>query len=283
MSNTIYQSITDKIIKELETGAAPWVKPWSADNTADRNIVTGNAYRGINRLILGLSGMQYGSSLWASYDQWQSIGGQVRKGEKATQGVFFKPQVVKKGANGSEDSVYMLLKPFWVFNANQVDGITITKPDAPVKPFNAIEAVDNAIKATGANITHGGDMACYSPTLDMIKMPHRASFDNESSYYATLLHEMTHWSGHAKRCDRKMTGRYGSPDYAFEELVAEIGAAYLCGDFKIAGELRHAGYIESWLKCLRADNKAIFRASALAQKAVELIHSATASNELIAA
>jgi antirestriction protein ArdC len=274
MSNALYQAITDQIIAKLETGVTPWIKPWKTDSSADKNAITGSAYKGINRLLLGMSSMAQGfdSPYWASYDQWQQLGGQVRKGEKATQGVFFKPQVVKKGKNGDDDSTYRLLKAFWVFNVSQVDGVTITKPETDNKPFNAIEAVENHVNKLDLRLTHGGDVACYSPTLDMIKMPNKNAFKDESSYYATLLHEITHWTGHEKRCNRKLSGRFGNPEYAFEELVAEIGAAYLCGDFKITGQLQHADYIGSWLKACRSDSKIIFKAAALAQKAADYVN-----------
>lgn len=273
MSNNIYQQVTDSIIAELEKGAMPWVKPWRADNTADRNVITGKPYQGINRLLLGMSGMAkgYTSPLWATYDQWQQLGGQVRKGEKAVQGVFFTPCAKKKGADG-EESTYMLLKPFWVFNAAQVDGVTIKQAETENKPFNAIEQAEARIVKTGANLSFGGDAAFYMPSTDSIRMPNKTAFDTESSYYATAFHELTHWTGAKHRLDRNLSGRFGNPAYAFEELVAEIGAAYLCADYGIQGELRHAGYIQSWLKACREDNKAIFRAAALAQKAADYIN-----------
>lgn len=280
MSNQIYQSVTDTIIAELEKGAAPWVKPWRADNSADRNITTGKPYQGINRLLFGLSSMArgYSSPYWASYDQWQTLGGQVRKGEKGTQGVFFKPVVSRKDKATGEESVYTLLKPFWVFNLAQVDGITITPPATDTAPFNAIETAEATIAATGAVITHGGDAAFYAPTLDRIQLPNQSAFANEASYYATAFHELGHWTGAKHRLDRNLSaGRFGNPSYAFEELVAEITAAYLCADHQIQGELRHAGYIGHWLKACREDNKAIFKAAALAQKAADYINAGSSA------
>lgn len=283
MSNNIYQQVTDSIIAELEKGASPWIKPWRADNTADRNVITGKPYQGINRLLLGMSGMAkgYTSPLWATYDQWQQLGGQVRKGEKAVQGVFFTPCAKKKKADG-EESTYMLLKPFWVFNAAQVDGVTIKQVETENKPFNAIEQAELRIIKTGAKLSHGGDAAFYMPSTDSIRMPNKTAFDTESSYYATAFHELTHWTGAKHRLDRNLSGRFGNPAYAFEELVAEIGAAYLCADYGIQGELRHAGYIQSWLKACREDNKAIFRAAALAQKAADYINGLDAAQAMAA-
>ena len=274
MKADIYQSVTDSIIEQLEKGAAPWVKPWKADSTADKNATTGKAYSGINRLILGMTGLAkgYDSGLWATYDQWATLGGQVRKGEKAAQGVFFTPCAIKKNEAGEVESMYKLLKPFWVFNANQVDGITVTKPEEPAKPFEIAERAEHRIASTGAIITHGGDAAFYMPSVDAIKMPNRSAFESPSYYYATAFHELTHWTGAKHRLDRNLSGKFGNPLYAFEELVAEIGAAYLCADYQIQGELRHAGYIGNWLKACRDDKTAIFKAAALAQKAADYIN-----------
>jgi antirestriction protein ArdC len=280
MSNAIYSQITDSIIKQLEQGATPWVKPWRADSTADKNMLTGNPYKGINRLLLGLSGMvnAYGCPVWATLKQWNQLGARVRAGEKGTMIVFYKPMTKGKNKQTGEEEHYNLLTRSYVYNALQVDGVTITAPSADDKPFNAIDAAEQRIKATGAIITHGGDSAFYAPSVDKINVPNKSAFDNESSYYATVFHELTHWTGHETRCNRNLKGKFGNPLYAFEELVAEMGAAFLCQDYRIQGELRHAGYIQSWLKVLKEDSKAIFKAAALAQKAVDHINGLSADN-----
>ena len=273
MSNSVYQEITDSIISELEKGAAPWVKPWKTDNTADKNVISQKPYQGINRLILGLSSAVRGFNVpvWASYKQWEGLGGQVRKGEKGTKIVFYSP-IEKENDKGEKES-YAVLKAYWVFNASQVDGIEIA-PVAPViGEFNPVDRAEERILKTGAIINHGGDAAFYAPTPDRIQLPHKSSFLNESSYYATAFHELTHWTGHKDRLDRELSkGKFGNPAYAFEELVAELGAAFLCQDYGIQGELRHAGYIESWLKACRDDSRAIFKAAALAQKAADYVN-----------
>ena len=286
MSNNVYQAVTDSIIAQLEKGAIPWVKPWRADSSADKNFITQKAYSGINTLILGMAG--YSNPSWASYKQWQDKGVQVKKGEKATTIVFFK-QVSKDTTNESgevEKSGYAVLRAYSVFNAEQTD-IEIIPAIEPAEPFNPIPAIESKIKDTGAVIKHGGNSAFYMPSKDFIQLPNASSFDSEAHYYATAFHELAHWTSAKHRLDRKLGTRYGNPAYAFEELVAEISAAYLCADFKIKGDLRHAGYIESWLKACRDDNKAIFRAAALAQKAANFIkHGNQAvidSDELIAA
>ena len=274
MSNAIYTEVTESIIKQLESGAMPWIKPWKADSTADKNFISQKPYQGINRLILGLSSMVSGfdTPVWASYKQWDSLGCQVRKGEKGTKIVFFSP-VTKENKTTGDSETYNLLKSYYVFNASQVDGVTIQSPSVDDKPFNAIAAADERIVKTGAVIRHGGDSAFFAPSMDIIQMPNKSAFDNESSYYATIFHELTHWTGAETRLKREFGKRFGNPEYAFEELVAEMGAAFLCQDYRIQGELRHAGYIQSWLKACRDDSKAIFKAAALAQKAADYINS----------
>jgi len=277
--STVYQEVTDSIIKQLENGAMPWIKPWATDSTADKNFLSQAPYKGINRLMLGLSSMVhgFGCPVWASFKQWQTVGATVRKGEKGTKIVFYSPVTKENKATGDSES-YNLLKTYYVFNASQVEGVTIQAPTVPDKPFNAIEAAELRIKLTGAVITHGGDSAFYAPSVDKINLPHKSSFLTESNYYATVFHELTHWSGHESRCNRNLKGHFGNPLYAFEELVAEMGAAFLCQDYRIAGELRHAGYIQSWLKVLKEDSRAIFKAAALAQKAADHINGLNAVN-----
>lgn len=280
-----YQEVTNRIIEELEKGSAPWVKPWRADSSADRNHVSGKAYRGINRLLLGMSSMAHGfaSPVWASYKQWQEAGFQVAKGSKGTHIVFFKPIVGKKDADtGEVESSYCVIRGYTVFNATQTNFVDNTTP-VPQPDFNPIPTCEQFITRTGARITHGGDEAFYMPSQDRIQLPNKTAFDTESSYYATAFHELTHWTGAKDRLDRQLGNRYGNPAYAFEELVAEIGAAFLCSDHGIQGELRHAGYIGHWLKACREDSKAIFRAAALSQKAADYLQALDVTQESIAA
>jgi antirestriction protein ArdC len=268
-----YEKITEQIIAELENGAAPWVKPWRADSTAAKNIVSGKAYQGINRLILGMGSMMPGyTPYWASYKQWAERGAQVRKGEKGTQIVFFSP-VTKEQANAAgelEEKQFAVLRLYTVFNSAQCENAEV--PVATVSgSFDPIQAAEQRIVKTGAIIRHGGDAAFYSPAHDSIQMPHKVSFDSPASYYCTAFHELGHWTGAKHRLEREFGGKFGNPAYAFEELVAELTAAFLCQEHGIAGELRHAGYIGSWLKACRDDAKAIFKAAALAQKAADYI------------
>jgi antirestriction protein ArdC len=289
MTNPIYQTVTDAIIAELEKGAAPWVKPWHADaaSGADHNIVSGAAYRGVNRLILGMAGMGagYTASQWATYKQWQDRGAQVLKGQKGTAICFYKPVAgTVDAATGELSSGYAVLKSYSVFNIEQTDAerpAPAAIPDAA--PFDASEQCEAAIIKTGAIIRHGGDAAFYMPSTDAVQLPYKASFDTAAHYYATAFHELTHWTGAKSRLNRDHSGRFGNPAYAFEELIAEIGAAYLCADNGIQGELRHAGYIASWLKACRDDNTAIFKAAAMAQKAADFIKGTAADAEAEAA
>ena len=287
MQNSIYQEVTDQIIAEIEKGAMPWVKPWKADSSCEKNIASKKEYNGINRLILAMMThfKGYQSPFYGSFKQWQDLGGTVRKGEKGTKIVFYKPVSVEKtnDQGESENFAYSCLKTYYVFNADQVDGIEIAKPEVSPRVYNPAPALDDRILKTGANIKHGGSSAFFSPMGDFIGMPNRDTFNDDSSYYATVLHELTHWSGAAHRLDRDLSGKFGNSKYAFEELVAELGAAFLCQDYQIQGELRHAGYIQNWLTCLRENNQAIFKAAALAQKAADYINGLDCLTNQIAA
>ena len=249
-----------------------------------RNAVTGRRYAGINVMILGLTGQS-----WATYKQWQSIGAQVRKGEEGTAVMFFKPLQVKDRETG-EDATIPMMRTFTVFSAGQVDGYEVEGID--LTEAERIEGADQWVANTGADIRHnniGG--AFYKPTADWIQVPHLESFKASEhstqveNYYSTLFHELTHWTGHQSRCKRDLGNRFGSPDYAFEELVAEMGAAFQCALLGITNEPRadHAQYLNSWIKCLKNEPKAIFKAASLAEKAVQYIESLQSNEQQQAA
>jgi len=283
---SVYDSVTNNIISKLEAGVAPWIKPWKAGHNsgADRNVISKKEYSGVNRLILGMSG--YSSPIWGSFKQWQEMGGNVRKGEKGTQVVFYSQVTkgeIKPTDLNPDKSTYALLKSYYVFNLDQIDGLEISKPDPIISIFNPVPALDDRIIKTGAQIFHGGGRAFYRPGTDSITIPDRSTFLSESHYYATVLHELTHWSGAEHRLDRTKGKRFADTAYAFEELVAEMGAAFLCADYGIEGELQHADYIGNWLTCLKNDNKAIFNAAALAQKAADYINNLDALTNQAAA
>lgn len=284
MATDIYAKITDTIIAQLETGTAPWHKPWKAVSVDGTNLPlrhNGEPYRGVNVVSLYVmqSAMGYTSPYWLSFKQAIEYGGCVRKGESGTMVVYantFKKTTV--AADGSEeDETIPFLKAYYVFNAGQCDNLPArfnpTETVAPVPEVNRIEQCDHFFKRIAANLRHGGERAFYSPSHDFIQMPTFNSFNEPLAYYSTLAHEHVHWTGHHARLDRIKGSRFGSPDYAFEELVAELGAAFFCGLLGISAEPRadHASYLANWLKCLKADKRAIFSAASLAQKAVDYL------------
>ena len=270
MKTDIYDTVTNRIIENLEKGCIPWIKPWHTENTLDKNIKTGNEYNGINRIILGMSGYQ--SNVWGSFKQWKDLGANVKLHEKGTAIVFYKPVSGVKVTTEGETIIYnSVFTTSHVFNAEQVEGIEIKPRNIEDKPFLNNVDIDNMVMNTGANIKHGGNSAYYRPSEDYINMPIKSDFNDEAGYYATLLHELTHWSGAKHRLDRTKGKRFGDTAYAFEELIAELGSAFLCEKYAVKGDIRHEGYIQSWLQALKNDNKMIFKASAYAQKSTDYI------------
>lgn len=274
IKNDPYQEITDKIIAALEAGTAPWVKPWASCGSP-RNAISGHEYRGINTVLLAMT--PFTSPLWLTFKQAQDVGANVRKGEHGTRIVLFKPFKVKdvnaSGDDGeSVEKTIPLLRTFTVFNASQIDNL----PEKySVQPKPAIDQfADNAEAErllAQANIKHGSNRACFIPSIDEIHMPDKMEFKSVPDYYSVGLHELTHWTGPKTRLARDFSGRFGDSAYAFEELIAELGAAFLCAHCGIDGQLQHASYIASWIKVLKGDKKAIFTASSAARKAAEYL------------
>lgn len=279
----VYQAVTDQIVRAIEQGAGQFQLPWYRETGrigCPVNSHTGESYRGVNVITLWASAMsgQFGSGYWASYRQWQALGAQVRKGAKGSLIVFYKtlemPLETKDDSDEKTRKRIPLARASYVFNAEQVEGWA--PPPAPASPgILAHSKADTFIEATGATIRHGGDRAYYSPRDDFIQIPERERFlgtptsSASEGYYATLLHELTHWSGHASRLNRDYSGRFGGSSYALEELVAELGAAFLCADLAVANHPRadHAAYIDHWLSVLKRDKKALFHAAASASRA----------------
>ena len=284
----VHQAVTDQIIAAIEAGAGDWQMPWhAAGQGLNRpvNIDSGNFYQGINIISLWASAQMRGycTGTWGTYRQWQKHGCQVRKGEKASLIVFYKELEVDRDdhdAGDGETDKIRFARASWVFNADQVDGYEQPPLPQAEHPAECIEAAERFVAATGATIEHGGSLACYYPSSDCIQMPGRERFLGSSTssatetYYATLLHELTHWTGHRSRCDRDFAERFKRDAYAMEELVAELGAAFLCTELAITSELRpdHAQYIDHWLRVLKADKKAIFTASSHASQAAGYLH-----------
>ena len=293
-SQTLHQNVTDKIVCAMEADPGQWTKPWSA-NGRPKNATTGKKYRGVNIMLLGMAGAfkGYPSGLWAGYRQWQGVGAQVRADEKSTTIVRYEETFTPKDTNDDGDekpsnlrSGYFRCRPIAVFNAAQVDGYTVEE-DAPVSLVQRIKDVDQFTHATGAQLRYGGDRAYYSPSQDFIGMPELSSFKDTSTgtatenMYGTLLHELTHWTGHKSRCDRAFGKRFGTNAYAAEELVAELGASFLCAGLGLAIEPRldHAQYLNSWIRLLKSDKRAIFTAASKASQAVEWLEQAQAQDE----
>lgn len=274
-----HAEITAKIIAQMETAGSNWLNPMTGDGFGlPRNAVSGHRYQGINVLILGFTG-----SYWATYKQWQGKGCQVRKGEKGTSIVLFKKIEIKDKATGDKKMIPML-KTFSVFSANQVDGEfadKISKKGLKKDETEIVEAADAWVAATGAIVrTDHSARAFYSPAADYIQIPVREVFTatptstSTEAYYSTLLHELAHWTGNKSRLDRlSMKNGFGSEGYAMEELVAELASAFQCALLDISPSPRedHAKYLNNWLKVLKDDPKAIFKAAAAAEKAVRFI------------
>jgi len=269
MKIDIYKDVTDRILAAMESGDTNWLKPFTTSSGMPINGVTRNEYHGINVLLLGLLN-PFQSNEWASYKQWQTKNANVRKGEKGTRIVFFK-QFEKENKDTGKIDRLPLLRHSTVFNADQVDGYESDAVDLP-DLTERLAHCDNYVDSL--NIQFGTGSPCYIPSKDTICMPSRSSFVGNQDgtptehYYSTLFHEVTHWTGHTSRLDRLADrSREG---YAFEELIAELGAAYQCRIFGIDLEPRadHAKYLGGWLKALKDDKKFIFKAAAAAQKAI---------------
>jgi antirestriction protein ArdC len=278
-SRDLYQAVTDRIVQALEAGTKPWRKTWAGGGLQLRS--TGAEYRGINQLLLTLTAAEagYSSPYWVTFKQALELGGAVRKGERSTEIVFYKKLTVedRDAPEGEDRSKQIpLLRSYRVFNADQCDGLPARFTPAPpaIAAGNERDAIaEAALRSSGAVIREGGAQAFYSPSSDHVQMPPFEVFETTGGFLATLAHELTHWTGHRSRLDRIKGSSFGSPNYAREELVAEIGAAFICARLAIAGEHidNHAAYLASWLKVLREDKRAIFKAAALAQSAADLV------------
>lgn len=279
----LYQIVTDKILASLEQGVAPWVKPWSdTSGGMPFNAISGKAYRGINSMLLFAPAGAIGNG-WMTYKQAQDVGAQVRKGEKGSMIVFFKPwKVTDKNAPQGESAERMIpiLRYFTVFHTSQIDNLPVKfQPVAPVR-LPEVERIAAAEKIMAqATVNHGGDRAYYRPATDAIQLPEMAQFADVESYYGTALHELTHWTGHKSRLDREYGKRFGDTAYAREELVAEMGAAFLCAAAGIEGKLQHVEYLANWIKVLKQDKRAILVAAGAAQKAADFCLKEQAASE----
>jgi antirestriction protein ArdC len=287
MKADIYQRITDQIVSELEKGVKPWLQPWNAEHAGGRITRplrgTGVPYRGINVLMLWSAAMEkgYTAPVWMTFKQALELNANVRKGERGSQVVYANKMLrTETDAATGEDSERAIpfMKDYTVFNVEQIDGLPEQYYPKPVPRLETVPRNDRAetfFAATGANVVHGGSRACYIPSTDIIQMPCIDFFRDAESYYATRSHETTHWTRHKKRLDRDFgRKRFGDEGYAMEELVAELGSAFLCADLDLTPEVRedHASYIASWIKVLKDDKRAIFTAASHAQRAADFLH-----------
>lgn len=280
----VYARVTDKIVADLERGVRTWMRPWTVSGNPDpmgrplRH--NGTPYRGINVVLLWSDAIDKGfrSPTWMTYKQAQEFGGQVRKGESGSTVVYAdrytKTETNAQGEEGERAIAFM--KGYTVFNADQIDGLPARYQLAPSPALPAmpvIKAAEAFFAKTGAVVRHGGDRAFFSPAADFIQLPEPGAFRDPESYVATKAHELIHWTGHASREARTFGKRFGDEAYAFEELVAEMGAAFLCADLGITPEVRedHAAYLAHWLQVLKQDRRAIFTAATHAQRAADFL------------
>ena len=283
----LYTRVTERVIDDLEKGVRPWLKPWNGGHAAGRITLplrhNGTPYRGINILLLWGEAMANGltSPLWMTFKQALALGAHVRKGEHGAM-VVYADRFTKKETDADGNDVEReipFLKAYTVFNVAQIEGLPAhyyAEPEAKGEKLQLLETAERFFAATSAMIRHGGNMAYYAPGPDVIQLPVPEAFRDAESYAATKAHELTHWTKHPNRLDRDFGGkRFGDTGYAREELVAELGAAFLCADLGITPEPRedHASYLAHWLELLREDKRAIFSAASHAQRAVDFLHS----------
>ncbi len=282
----VYSRVTSHIVAELERGVRSWLKPWNAENTAGR--ITrplrhnGQPYNGINILMLWASAEMQGYScpFWLTFQQAKELGGNVKKGERGSPVVYastFKKQEQSEDGRETEEEI-PFLKEYTVFNADQCEELPkhfFTLAEPPKEKIERIERAETFYANTKADIRTGGNRAYYAIETDYVQMPPLETFRDTESHAATLAHELTHWTRHTTRLNRDFgRKRWGDEGYAMEELVAELGSAFLCADLNITPEIRddHAAYIGNWLKVLKDDKRAIFSAASHASKAVEFLH-----------
>ena len=291
-ANDLFTTITAQLIDDIETGAAGnWRMPWH--HLADAGTPTSidqRPYRGMNAVWLAMIGAAHGwtSGSFGTYRAWQRHGAQVRRGERATQVVLWKPTNPKdpKPGDDSDDTsagrARLIARAFAVFAAEQCDGAEEIIADRNQRQAERdtperIDAAEHYLTAVQATVIEGGNRACYRPADDTIHVPTLAQFDTAAHYYATRAHETTHWTGHPSRLNRDLSGRFGDDAYAAEELIAELGAAFWCAQAGVSAVTRpdHAAYLASWLRVLRTDARALITVASKAQAAIDHLNTLT--------
>ena len=275
MKRDLYSDVSARIIAELERGAAPWIKPWSitSGQNVPQNAATNRPYSGCNVILLWLPRNRgWATPRFLTFKQAVEAGGHVRKGEHGTK-VYFVKQLNVKGDNGEEAETRLIpmLREYTVFNVDQCEGlpdsIRVGKPMRVRNPDTRDMLADEFLRSSGADIREGQGEAYYAPSHDFVSVPAFEAFKSADHFYNVIFHELTHWTGHKSRLDRNLRHRFGQCEYAAEELVAELGAAFLCAEFGFDGDVRNAGYIATWIELLKSDKRAFFTAASKAQAA----------------
>ena len=287
----LYQEVSERIAHQLELGALPWIKPWSATaagSNVPQNAVTGHRYTGCNVVLIWMAmNRGWASPRFLTFKQALGAGGCVRKGEHGTK-VYFVKMLYKKGEKMRDgrvaDNNVTMLREYTIFNVEQCDGLsdTVMKGKAATvfrNPNERDATIDEFMAATGAKIVEQGETALYSPSLDAILLPPFKQFKCSDTFYGTAFHELGHWTGAKARLNRDLKNRFGSKAYAAEELIAELCAAFLSAEFSIDGESRSASYIATWIDLLRDDHKAFFTACSAAQKAADYLRSTVTTEQ----
>ena len=271
-----YDELTNRVIKLLEEGTVPWKKPWAGRERMPRSLISGKPYRGLNVFMLHTAG--YESPWWLTYKQAREREAQVRRGEKGMPCIFWKRLEVEDEEEDGKKKEIPFLRAYTVFNAEQCDGLDYTKYDMPDRQHTNIQSCEEIVNGMPSPPSYqfGGRRASYTPWTDTINMPKPERFKTGEDYYATLFHEMAHSTGHKSRLDRKGVNQvitFGSKTYGQEELVAEMGATYLCGEAGIENKVidNSASYINGWLDRIKGDNKLVVHAAAQAQKAADYV------------
>lgn len=289
MSKKVAKIFADKMIKLIEDGQADgkWIAPW--DKFASElpvNIVSKNHYNGINIFLLWAAG--FASPYWATMKQWNEAGAKIRKGEKPTQIVFYTTFESKTETDKNGDPVLIpSMRYYKVWNANQVEGWEApeTNNKRVLSKDDIHHRCDEIIAATGAEIRHGGNRACYAPSVDCILLPEFNSFKDADAYYQTAFHELAHWTGHSSRMDRTFGKRFGDHAYALEELLAEMAAGIMCATLGLDTHTRldHAKYIRGWLNALKDEPSSLMAVASRASKVVDFLLAYETEKQQIAA
>jgi antirestriction protein ArdC len=279
MKRDLYAEVSARIVAELEAGALPWLKPWSSTPGANTpcNAVSNRPYSGCNVVLLWMAqAAGYRTPRFLTFKQALELGGHVRKGERGTKVYFVKQLEVQEGADGNSPTrLVPMMREYTVFNVDQCeelpDSVKSGKPMRVRNPDTRDELADEFLRSTGADIREGHGEAYFVPSRDFISVPAFEAFKGADHFYNVAFHELTHWTGHKSRLDRDLRNRFGSRAYAAEELIAELGAAFLCAEFGFDGDVRHSGYIGHWIELLKGDKRAFFTACSQASKAADYL------------